>query len=236
MAEKEQSTPEPVLLNLTFGSPWAILRPTVYRFLEKSYVDEFFEHGRIRLSSFSRFAKHDDEQRHDSSEGKAVSFLTDSESTVALGAGVGFDSYILCGSTSSAETVASAFSDSAIVIENTTEFAAAIARALPHYMNGLEGNCTYRSNRVIERRLPQGRIKEMWDTNKQEDGTINMDILRDVIKPVSIDLLFLKEEKYAQQLEYRFVWRCAHIEDYIDLVVPDARRFCSPLELPAQKP
>ena len=231
MPEEQDFSSEPTVLNLTFGSPWSILRPKVYRFLERKYVEEFFDSGRIRLSSFERFSKHSDEQRHDASEGKAVSSMTDSQWTVVLAAGFGFDSYVLCGSTSSADAVASAFADSAIVIENTTEFAGIIARALPYYVNGIEGHCLYRSGRNIRRRLPKGRIKELWDAHKQEDGTINMDVLQQIMRPVAIDHLFLKEEKYSNQLEYRLIWRCQHVEEYIDLKVPEARKYCSPLGL-----
>lgn len=41
------------------------------------------------------------------------------------------------------------------------------------------------------------------------------------------DVYFTKEQKYAPQLEYRFIWRSASpIADFITVRVPDARQFC----------
>jgi hypothetical protein len=41
----------------------------VYRYLPQEFVDAFFTSGRLRISTFSQFAKHADEQRADPQEG-----------------------------------------------------------------------------------------------------------------------------------------------------------------------
>jgi hypothetical protein len=216
-------------IDVAFSMPWTIVRPRVYRFMDKQYVDAFFDHGRLRLSSFERFSKHADEERLDGAEGKAVSTIQDGSHTIVLAAGFGFDCYLLCGSTSSAEGVASAFSPDAIVINNTTDFAGAVARALPHFQNGMEGNCIYRSRREIRRRLEPGRIEQMLEQNKLPENQINMNLLPAIGSHVAMEHCLLKEDRYSHQLEYRFLWRCTNVQEYIDIEVPHARQYCSRL-------
>ena len=43
--------------------------PTVVRYLEKEYVDEFFNTGTPMLASVKKFHQHTDEQRGDTEEG-----------------------------------------------------------------------------------------------------------------------------------------------------------------------
>ena len=71
----EQPTAKPVVFNLNFQVPWGILRPPVYRFMDKQYVEQFFVDGSLRLSSFRRFSQHSDEERQDCAEGTAISTL-----------------------------------------------------------------------------------------------------------------------------------------------------------------
>ncbi len=58
------------MYGLQFLSPWTVVTPEPYRCLEKQWVEAFFADGTLRLSSFARFAEHEDEQRRDENEGK----------------------------------------------------------------------------------------------------------------------------------------------------------------------
>jgi hypothetical protein len=51
---------------------WYVKTPELFRYLNQIHIDEFFETGRLRLSSFQQFAKHPDEQRGDPEEGRNV--------------------------------------------------------------------------------------------------------------------------------------------------------------------
>ena len=55
---------------LPIGIKWNICTPTLFRFINSEYVEAFFKDGSLRLSSFSQFKKHKDEQRFDKHEGK----------------------------------------------------------------------------------------------------------------------------------------------------------------------
>jgi hypothetical protein len=226
MSEPNNSHLEPRFFQLSFQSPWAILRPRVFRFLEEKYVDEFFDSGKLRLSSFSRFAKHEDEERKDAAEGRSVSFQSDGMHTLVASSASGHDCYVLCGTTSSSERISEGFGQAAIVIGDTTEFAGVVARALSNFSDGIEGHCIYNRGRRIDRAREEGSIQEMLDKHKNSDGTLNMDILRDAVKPVVVEQMFLKDERYAHQLEYRILWRCSKVLEFIDIEVPEARRFC----------
>jgi hypothetical protein len=48
-----------------FFREWKLRQPYVYRYLKKRHVDQFFEDGTLRLSSFSEFSKHRDEAKLD---------------------------------------------------------------------------------------------------------------------------------------------------------------------------
>ena len=178
MGDTEFKDWRPSVLNMAFNSPWSILRPTVFRFMDKEYVDKFFEDGSLRLSSFAKFSQHEDEERKDDGEGKAISTLTDGKMTVILASQFGASSYVLCGSISSAPTVSEGFGPSAIVIEDTLNFAGAIARALPGYKHGIEGLCTYQSGKLIRQKLEDGELNQQLENHRLPDGGINMDILR----------------------------------------------------------
>ena len=50
---------------MTHLIPWTMFTPTVFRLMEREYVERFFETGELMLSSFLRFSQHKDEERND---------------------------------------------------------------------------------------------------------------------------------------------------------------------------
>ena len=41
-----------------FGSPWTIISPTIYRYLDKpEFVDAFWNKGELRLAAFSAISQ-----------------------------------------------------------------------------------------------------------------------------------------------------------------------------------
>lgn len=45
---------------------WNICTPSLFRFLDKEYVNAFFKDGTLRISSFAQFRKYKDVQSQDS--------------------------------------------------------------------------------------------------------------------------------------------------------------------------
>jgi hypothetical protein len=60
------------MITTAFTRPCEIRTPPLTRYLEAVFADEFFNAGKLRISSFSAFRRHPDEQRGDPSEGTAI--------------------------------------------------------------------------------------------------------------------------------------------------------------------
>ena len=220
--------PAPPAITLQLGQPWSVITPTVYRYEDRQWVDAFFETGAIRLSSFAKFRSYEDEIRGDRREGTAVcrGVGPDGSDHLTLQS-QGTTAAILCCSQRLDRELMEAFGrDAAFAITNTVGFAREIARQLPGYLNGIEGSCIYRNRAVINRRI--GLNIEDYRRN---DGTLDMQMISDVNREVGgAELLLLKQEKYAVQQEYRFVWELDRLtSEHVDLIAPNARQYCRSL-------
>lgn len=122
--------------------------------MERKYVDEYFTSGKLMLSSFDRFAKHADEQRLDSDEGKTYLIhrtAGNGGQTLLVEGDFGRDTYILCGSLlPSLELMSSFGADSGIIIKNPMAFADSISKCLSGFTRGYDGPCSYQLRRIIE--------------------------------------------------------------------------------------
>lgn len=208
--------------------------PRLYRYLDKKYVEEFFSNGSLRLSSFERFRKHVDETRmdlkegfakfiHRTSEGKGETLIMDYECFPNV--------YSLCASALPSKGLMGKFSgaDSAIVIWDPAKFSHAVTEALKKVVSVrecIQGPCSYQFRRVVERDLGYLGIadEDTSDLAKMDATKINS-VIAEVINH---DVYFLKRETYVGEAEYRFVWLIDGVADQaLDLVVPDARRYCA---------
>lgn len=213
---------------------WKIRTPRVYRYLPRQFVEAFFAAGALRVSSFRQFSEHSDEQRLDSKEGKV--FLVhrtaaNGGQTVVMEVDYGHDAYVLSGSmTPSKQLLADFKCDSAIVISDTTSFAREIAKQIPDFKAGLEGPCSYQYRRIIEKDLGWldfGTQEETSDLSKMDAEVVT----RMYSELNTADAYFLKREVHRHQGEYRFIWLTyGPVKPVIDIVVPDARRYCVPWE------
>jgi hypothetical protein len=204
-----------------FVQEWRIKRPFVYRYLDRQYTDQFFEDGTLRLSSFSMFSKHLDEPRKDSGEGWAsiVHRTLEGGGQAVIGlTRQGLDAYVLCGSTVYSPELSEVFkANSGFRINDTTAFAHAIARHIPQFMYGCEGLCQYVSQRIVLR-----------DMGSIDLSMSNQEMMTFLNQAAGDDLLFLKNQKYTRQSEYRLLWfHTGETRDYIDIKCPDARQFCT---------
>jgi len=215
---------------------WQHRSPRVYRFLEKNYVDEFFETGRLRLSSFAKFRKHTDEQRLDINEGTlSILCRTNEASTEPLfvQALVGTDAYVLSACLVPSVDVMKDFrADSAIVIRDPVRFAQAIGAAMPCFSYGFDGPCSYQSRRFVYGDLSRMNAPEeayrAFDTEPSDPAyAARMSALIGAV--AKHDPYFLKHHDYMHQNEWRFVWVADQArEEVLYVTAPDARQFCEP--------
>ena len=219
---------------LTMAREWAIRRPYVYRYMPKIHVDEFFTRGRLRLSSFSAFSKHQDEQRLDTQEGRGIVVNTDTQGegqTLYAVLGQGHDAYVLCGSMRYEAALADAFgADSGFRINDPTSFGCAIANVLPGFRTGLEGPCHYVGRNTVTRAA--GKID--FDSMKIDPNRRELDMgkmFSAVFGLAGDDLFFIKNERFGHQAEYRLLWAMSNkIADFIDIECPGAAEFCTPFD------
>jgi len=212
--------------------PWTVRTPWVYRYLPQQYVDRFFDTGELRLSSFAAFQKHQDEERKDGCEGYNLLIHRTEEKggqTVVIRMDVGHDAYVLCGSGLASRDLMAKFGcDAGIVIRDTTAFANTVATHIPGFIAGLEGACSYSKMKILMKDL--GHLPyQPPDMPPNSAAQLSQEIGQKIAQQIATeDVYFTKEQKYADQLEYRFIWRSAQpISDFVTLFVPDARQFCS---------
>lgn len=219
------------MFTVNIQSPWHVSPPILFRFMDAQYVKAFFEHGKLRLSSFRQFTQHADEQRLDVEEGE-VSLLIQPPSgeqghAMYAAIRVAASAYALSTTLRNDDWIAEAFGSRAYIkINNPTAFGIAIARRIPGFRLGVEGPCRYQVNRVVYKPLPGITAGDFRD----ESGAVDLRKISQFFQEhVESYPYFLKHTRFAPQSEYRFIWECeGECADFLDLVVPEAIQYCEP--------
>lgn len=201
-------------------------KPIVFRYLRQKYIDEFFQSGRLRLSAFSEFAKHTDEQRLDAEEGWAVVELLGEKQILQSSAGTGLDTYILSASFRGDAELMNAFgTDGYFKINDVKNFKVAVAARLMGCAESLSRSCIYVDRREIIRTI--GAELDMA-VKKNEQGKINlMRVVPLIQKALWPEAYFQKLKRYAPQQEYRFMWYMGHaVHEPLFVECPEALQFC----------
>lgn len=211
-------------LSIQFARPWGLRTPVLTRYMEKKYVDEFFEYGKLRISSFKSFRKNPDEEQGDVFEGRVNAEIKTPNGNHAVVATNGQEAYVMCATTVESQKLEASFSTkSGFTILDTIGFANCISAHIPGFVGGLEGICSYRDEITIK--------KELGSDFPPPDSFQNSEILakeyEKYLAQHTREGFFIKRSKYSHQAEYRFVWFAQGQErEYIDIVCPEARRFC----------
>ncbi|QJU59556.1 hypothetical protein HL653_18950 [Sphingomonas sp. AP4-R1] len=221
--------PPPHMVTLQFGSQWNVVTPAVYRYEDQRWIDEFFDTGKLRLSTFAKFATYEDEVRGDKNEGQGFCYgeTSDNKSVVVMQS-QGINAAVLCCSHRLCQDLQHGFQrNSAFQITNTVGFSLEISRQLAGFRNGIEGSCIYRSDATISR-----AIDFDFEKYKLPDGNLDMQMVADASTQLGgPELLLLKRKRYERQQEYRLLWEIDTIgADYVDVVAPLARQFCRKVE------
>jgi len=224
---------------------WNVCTPTLFRFMDLKYVDAFFTDGSLRISSFSRFHKHKDEQRMDKGEGKALFVhTTEQRGGQSLTACIeqGTNAYILSTTMRYDQDFLNVFNtDSYMRINDSSAFGMAIAKHIPNLITGHEGSCLYQESKIIYRDLGYIDINQFRDPNNPQPVIDQEEIPYDglplpsdnpllkeyIFSNVGHYAMFLKDKIFAHQCEYRFIWAIKDdAADYLDIKVPEAIQFC----------
>lgn len=202
--------------------------PPVYRYLLKRYVDEFFSSGKLRLSAFSEFAKHIDEQRRDTDEGRIIVNIPIPRKQVAVRArgGAGRKAYILSTSVRGDIELMRVFhTDSYFKINDVIAFSEAIASKILGCTGAMVGYCKYVSQREIQREM--GMLAEKAVETSPE-GKMDRNRIRTLVgQALYPDALFVKLRRYSHQQEFRLIWQVSHeVHEPLYVECREAVQFC----------
>jgi hypothetical protein len=221
--------------------PVHVTMPEVVRYMDKEFVDEFFNSGKLRLTTFEHCAAHPDKTREDSNEG-VTPYLAKGEHVTGNGTDVITNkNYMFCTSLIESNRLKDRFStDGHFVITDVMSFFNAVAKQLAGFEEGMLGACIYKDEKIISGPLPNtifreedrlAAVREMQSKNDegpmQEYMDQNMNNMSVSIQKLMNEAYFLKETAYYHEAEFRMVWRLDHIvERTIDIKVPEAIQYC----------
>jgi hypothetical protein len=206
---------------------WNIKQEPVYRLLDNvEWMENFFQYGELRLSSFKKFRTYPNEVQGDKNEGEAIVGGDDELGNLNLVVyESGLNSFVMSATKITAPGIIKAFnSKCAIKINNPTLFALEVAKKIPFVRSGLEGSCDYKDYRshLFE-------IKESRNTIFQKlDFKNNIEESKERFIELTMGQeLFLKLDSYSYQQEYRLIWFSeSQIPETITIQCPEARAYC----------
>lgn len=222
------------MISLHVQKPVHFKVPCVYRYMNREFVERFFEDGILRISSFARFRSYPDEVRGDKSEGGGSIRGTGADKGFAfhLMTQVGENGYMLSASLESSQDLQKQFgADSQFTIVDPLAFAVAISNAIPGSAQVFLGYCNYQPHRMIEKAVPGLSSADFTDNdgNFIIGGPGMMKRMTQMVG-TGIDLMFLKEHRYQYQAEFRFVWTINstffEVEEFRDISCKEAVQYC----------
>lgn len=203
--------------------------PYLYRYENKIWIDDFFETGNIKLSSFKNYKKHPDNQLGDNEEGNSMNIVSgNNDKMIGTYTTVGDNEYCFCTSTVLDDKLKSTFNrDSVFRIFDPLNFMLEITRSLTRVEGVIFGNCVYLNQRIISSQIQKSiGISELKDD--KDPDKISFEKMMEASAPsLSRHRFFLKHIKYQEQCEYRLLWTVDNaFEEGIVLNCPEARKFC----------
>ena len=182
--------------------------PTVYRFMEECYIDEFLTNGELQISTFAHCKRLEDATRRDGKEGQSVIVGEYGEKRMEAHIGTGDNAFLLCTSLKSEYTNELGITSStALEIFNVSGFVDACTKSILemgyHVLNVQIGPCYY-SEKKIFGLTHDGEIEKIIN---EENHTFDFEQLIKVQNQIAgPKMYFQKPLEKACELEYRVVW------------------------------
>jgi len=199
----------------------------IYRYLsQQEYVDNFFNHGQIRISTVKDFAKHPDERFVDNEEGNNILAVTGENSTLYSLTEHGQASYIMsCSLLGPWANIRKYRKMHCYEITNPWQFAIAIAGKVNNCSNVVLGPCSYINTRVMVRNAAELNLVEINNSSGQEGINQTVEGL------LHHAPLFRKPIRYKMEFEYRLMWLVnREVTEPLILNCPEAVKFCRRLD------
>lgn len=202
-----------------------------YRYLEKTYIESFFDTGTLMLSSLNRCRNLED-ARGDIREGRANFFITGKGNSVSGIFNAGLNTLLLCTSRIQSSQLMKKFNvDDYFIIKRPSHFAHVVAESMADVTDIHMSDCIYSDNgyessthESFFHSSPDFGNDEkaiLWFQNQQRRMT---DILR---RNLGNKGLFTKRLSYQEEAEFRFAWTFSSVTaDQILIQCKDAVRYC----------
>lgn len=189
----------------------------ILRMAKKVHVDNFFDHGALRLGSMKLYRGYDHEESGDKEEGKFMLVGRNQRATFFADVGGGFDYFALCMFAGEPDPICrDRFGyDAWFRVIDPLGFAKAISAQIGAelYCYGL---CVYCDYKAIVAELP---------------ATYDFSFLsHEILEPFARTQYFIKPSSFAHQHEFRILWKMrGEVELFKDIECPEAVRFCERL-------
>jgi len=219
---------------------WEFKIPRAIRYMNTNFIEDFFEFGKIMLTTYEKCRKHEDAIRCDLKEGSNQFNLVNGNIGTAGIHTVGAHSYMLCGSIVESTDLMNHFStDNYLIINDILGFADAISRYIPGFLNGKFGNCIYKDERLFESKTqkpimpdPKKLLAITRDGNPgdidQEFHRMNNELYENINRELANETYFVKEKLFSKELEFRVIWSTScKTSEPLHIKCPEAIKFCT---------
>ncbi|HNX01173.1 MAG TPA: hypothetical protein PLE74_07435 [Candidatus Cloacimonadota bacterium] len=215
-------------INVPIFRNFSYFLPHVYRYMNKEFVDLFFETGKIKLSCFNNYRKYENQVIGDSEEGynSVTKNCKDEDKSIGIFTLVGLDAYSLCTSTILSKTLMDKFNyDAVMKIHDPQAFSIMLASCIVNFKEASQGHCIYVDNKMNLQEV------DHLSFTRHDDSPENQALIMEKLKKIQSDnpneLYFLKPMRYNYQSEYRFVWLIdGKVKESIEIECKQAVQFC----------
>jgi hypothetical protein len=227
-------------ISISAARIWELRIPSVIRYMNTNFLEDFFESGKIMLTTYERCRNHEDQIRRDTKEGRCSFNLTHGNIGVSGIHTAGTHSYMLCGSIEESSDLMNHFcADNYLIINDIFGFSDAISRYIPGFVNGKFGSCVYKDDRLFD---TQTKIPTVPDHSRllasaqngnsenleKEFHRMNNELYDNVAKELADTAYFVKEKYFAEELEFRILWTTPYKTlEPLHIKCPEAIRFCT---------
>ncbi len=219
------------------------LGPVSYRFMPHQYVDEFFESGRLRLSTFHACRDLENPLTRDEREGQSnIKFASTHLASEAV-LDVGKDCYLLCATLAPPLPNETRFgSTGCFRIDDPQGFSYAIAQRIEGVTKCVHRACEYHEARVVDRgrqlaEETDGAFQRLMNSltpqatpDEAEAAFLQMRKELNAVQHAVVgdDPYFIKDKRFSEDREFRFVWKVSAVDgSSLLLAVPEAVQFCA---------
>jgi len=200
--------------------------------MDEQYINDFFEKGILRLSSFQTYKDYEDIIRGDKGEGSNLAVAQNLEQNRSMGVytTIGLNSYSLCASLIYSKDLQKVFNcNSVFMIKDVMSYSIAVGDSILRLREIFQGCCSYVDQRITIVEHPDLSLESLRVS--PESDNIDMGKMMQKAQEITpLDTYFLKPKAYAYQCEYRFIWNVqGNVGKYLEVECKDAVQFCERL-------